>query len=558
MPHRRKSRRYPRFLLALGTLLSCLSAAPAASQQSLLQQHPKYRTTKAVFDDLLDAIGDGRAEPALYLVPHRESSGRVAWFSAKQAIVFIEEKTYNLTVSMGPDSLAALAFLLGHELAHYYKDHDWPGDFGQGFSDLEIGGNARELKQYMKEMGTIEAQADEFGGFYGYLAGYNTLGVIDVVLDHIYRAYDLPEEIKYYPSLGERTEIARRSADKLRRMVPVFEAAHKLLLIGKYDEAAHLFDYIARQFPSREIFNNAGVARVLEALGLFGHAPPRFVYPLESDGATRLLQGSKADQFPAIETDAEERHRLLQEARKKFAKAAQKDPRYATALVNTACVLDLLGQGQDALYWAQKGLRQARANQDEISAANALIVSGIARANMDPAAGEQARADFVQAQQGNPGLAQLNLDLLEGHKPAAPESEGSVPLAPERIGDRRAWDYGQTIEDFDAVINLPGLHGKGPQLYIYSKNTPRRSELVLNTGYEIIAFLSTPPAYSQPSARGVRIGQQLPQIEEHYGTATHLATSRQSTYRVYEKPGLIFRFGAHGRLLQWTLYAVDN
>ncbi len=550
--------RLPGIALSISTLLFSFSAGSALSQTTLPQYHPKYQTTKAVFDDLIHAIGDGRAEPALYLVPKAESSGRVAWFSPKQDAVFIEEKTYDLTTALGPDSLAALAFLLGHELAHYYQDHDWPGDFGKGFSDLEIGNNARELKRYMKEMGTIEAQADEFGGFYGYVAGYNTLGVIHLVLEKIYREYDLPEDLKYYPSLSERREIAQRSADKLARIIPVFEAGHKLLLIKKYEQAAHLFDFISKRFPSREIFNNAGVARALNAIHLFEHHQPHFVYPLESDGATRLLQKSKAAPFSYMEPDSEKRNRLLTEAKKMFEKAAQKDPRYATALVNMACVLDLLGLGQDALYWAEQGLRTARENKDEISTANALIIRGIVQVHMDNAARGKTREDFVQAQQGNPQMAQLNLNVLEGNKPAASAPAQTVHYAPERIGDKSAWDYGEVIEKPGLTISLPGVDRAGPQIYLYSRDRVQQSELVLNTGYEIISFLSTTTGYSDPSGRGVKAGHQRPQIEENYGATTHIATSAQGTYCIYDEPGIIFYFDASDRLVEWTLYAVDN
>jgi hypothetical protein len=166
----------------------------------------------------------------------------------------------------GPDSLDALASLMAHELAHYYKDHGWVGDFGNGFADLSVGKKLKKLKRQAAKIVEIETQADYFGGLFGYLAGYNTLGVPPALLNAIYAEYQLEEPLAGYPSLAERREIARRSQRQLAALVPVFEAGNYLMLTGHYAQAAGAFDYIARTFPSREILNNGGVVRALESL----------------------------------------------------------------------------------------------------------------------------------------------------------------------------------------------------------------------------------------------------------------------------------------------------
>ena len=78
---------------------------------------------------------------------------------------------HDLCRAQGPDSLAALAALLGHELAHYYEDHGWIGDFGNGFADLEVAQSLKRQKRSPEKVVEIETQADYFGGFYGYVAG---------------------------------------------------------------------------------------------------------------------------------------------------------------------------------------------------------------------------------------------------------------------------------------------------------------------------------------------------------------------------------------------------
>ncbi len=124
-----------------------------------------------------------------------------------------------------------------------------------------------------------------------------------------------------------------------------------------YEEGLRCFDYIARKFPSREILNNAGVARALEAIDLFEEGALRFAYPFELDAQTRLRSGGKADQYGYVETGGEQRERLLEEAVEKFEKACEKDPDYATACINLACAFGLQGESEDAIHYANKPRR---------------------------------------------------------------------------------------------------------------------------------------------------------------------------------------------------------
>ena len=108
---------------------------------------------------------------------------------------------------------------MGHELAHYYKDHGWIGDFGSGFTDLEVGQEMKALRRDLSKLTEIETEADYFGGFFGYVAGYETLNAADRVLDQIYSTYGLDENLKGYPSLSDRKIIADRSREDLKALM---------------------------------------------------------------------------------------------------------------------------------------------------------------------------------------------------------------------------------------------------------------------------------------------------------------------------------------------------
>lgn len=539
-------------------LLLCL-ALPARSQQFLPRSHPKYQTTQKVFDDLIRASSDGRTRPALYLLPRGATSyRRVAWFNPEQNSLILEERTYDLCASLGPDSLDALAALLGHELAHCYKDHGWVSEFGNGFADLEVGQALQGRMGEANRMVELETEADYFGWFFGYIAGYRTLEIVPQVLQKIYAEYQLGDTIPGYPSLSERQEIARHSAERLHRMVPIFEAGHCLLLVAQYEEAARCFDHIARTFPSRELLNNAGVARALEAIALFPEGQLRFAYPFELDAATRLRGGKKAEEYELAEPREERRARLLEEAKELFETARRKDPTYASACTNLACIAELQGEPEDALFFAEKAVQLARRSNEGPSLADALISRGIARARSDPPDEEAARKDFEEARAGNPSLALLNLTALSpkavGFVPAGGEEKSSG----EQIDGLSAQEYDLVLAAPDVVTGLPAASRSQPAIDISARQTAPWSGLVIDTGYRTLAFLETRRGYSGQTRQGIRIGSLLAQVVEAYGQPTALVPGRQGVYHVYERAQIIFQVGADGKVQGWMIYSMEE
>lgn len=209
-------------LLLLGT----------AGAQPLPPDHPKTVAARRVVDDLVRAIGDGRTPPEFQLLASGSSSRmKVAWFAPGHNLLTLEERAYDLCAELGPDSLNGLAVLLGHELAHYYKDHGWVGDFGNGFAELEVGQTLNQLRRSEEKVLELETEADIFGGFFGYVAGYNTLEAAPPLLEKLYTAYALSTQLRGYPALPERQAIARQSAAELRGLIPAFEAGQRLLLV---------------------------------------------------------------------------------------------------------------------------------------------------------------------------------------------------------------------------------------------------------------------------------------------------------------------------------------
>ena len=480
------------YILSIPCFLLLL--APAAAQLDLPPDHPKYKTSQKIFDDLVRAIGVGRTKPRLRLLGGgADGALQVAWYAPQQNAIVLEERFYDLCTSLGPDSLNGLGFILGHELAHYYNNHYWEKDFASSFANLSVGTTLKGLNLDPATLVKNEAEADLFGGFYGHIAGYNTLGLAPTLLERIYAEYGLDAQLEGYPPLAERQQVAAKALEKLHRKVPIFEAGHRLLLLGQYEEAGRCFDLIGRTFASREILNNAGLARALEALNLFGDGVLPFAYPFELDAHTRLKGGDKASQYDPV-LDSERRQRLLDDAADYFAEARRKDPTYATAYINEACIADLKNQYDDAEHLANKAIKIAR--DQPLSLANALILRGITRIRGQLTDEKTARADFERAQAGNPALAQLNLALLAHTAPLPIHSE-KRPAAPEAIADYQALDYDGFLKDPDMPnANVPSRSHRQPAINIYTRHTPTWSGWLIETSYRAVSLLETNPGYS--------------------------------------------------------------
>ena len=415
----------------------------------------------AIYSRLARVSGDGRQPPQLQVPPEGRSPDgrRVAWYDPGTRTIGIEAKTVRLCQSMGPRSEACLAFYLGHELAHFYKDHAWAADFGSRFSATPTAGMIRPIGEQQRL--TFEAQADDVGVIYGYLAGYDTPGVAGDALSLVYKAYAIAQTSPDYPSLADRQEIARKAAVNLERFVPLFEAGNLLFILGQYKDAAACFDFIARTFASREILNNAGAA-----LAMASAAPDVDWYPWLLDAGTRL-RGPRSRSVAA--PSEEERKELLESARQRLMEATQRDPEYLPAALNLSLVDDLLGRHGTAADDATAALDLAVKSGTEESARLARLARAIA--NLHAGSGQRAQADFAGLSYADPLVAHWSAMAAGQAAPARPGEPVQKPGPDETVGGRRP-------RDVDLSKRQPLLVGHAQ---IRSRMTAQTTELAVST-----------------------------------------------------------------------------
>ncbi|GAW65790.1 tetratricopeptide repeat domain protein [Geoanaerobacter pelophilus] len=558
-----------RLTALLPALVLLFSAATSLAVDSLPTDHPKYQKVKAIYDSVARAFGDGRVPPRLIVSPVGAASrNAVAWSDPgtegaigldadsgplQAGYIAIEEKICDLFASLGDDQESAIAFLLGHELTHYYMRHGWVGDFGNSFASLEVGRKMIKAASY-EDVIKRETEADYFGGFYGHLAGYDTLGVAPRAIELIYASYKLPSKLPNYPTRAEREAIAERAEANLRKLVPVFEAGNRLLLLEKYEATGRLFEHLAHTFPSREMFNNAGVAYASESLRLFRPGTLKFGYPFEFDAETRLkAKGQRAKGLP--DEFAERRNRLLQKGADNFDKAIQRDRGYAAAYVNLAAVDTLIGDRDNAIILANKAMEMARRNNETITLANALVVRGIAYA--EGGNKEKSMVDMAAARNLGSGTAAFNLAQLQDEKGAAPKipggSEASGAETIARISPRDDFVKSKEV----ATFSLKGVDKEEPTITVYSRQGSGWEDMLISVDGQLVRLVSAGKGYQEKSSRGIGVGSSSEELAAKYGEPSRMVTSRQGTYYLYQKGEMIFAADPQGRVTGWMIYTVQ-
>jgi tetratricopeptide (TPR) repeat protein len=523
-----------------------LSIAPAIYADDLTHEQ-KLEAAQRVYDQIVQAIGDSRPAPRLRL----RSSVQVACYWPDKHEIDLDERAFDLCESM-PDRDGALSVLLGHELAHYYGHNGWTQEFGNTIPD-DLAGQLKILSG--PDRLQCEMQADYFGGYYGYLAGYNTLGEFPKLIEAIYRKYD---SMPGYPTLSEREAIANQAQEKLARLIPVFDAGNVLLALREYDSAAFCFDTIAADFPGREILNNAGVARAQAALSLLraDASLTKFVYPFELDADTRL----RLQEISARGLDDETRlkaYALLIDAERCFDEAKTKDPQYAPAYVNLAGVYDLLGEEELAAAFADKAGKVSADWSDTQSAANAKIMLAIVDARQDKSDAAVQILQSVQSAGGSSAdLAKMNLDILHGGAvPTISPSPTTQPAVPESIADAAAGDAKPMDDPPYDTITLSTFSADQPDITIRSKETDAWQGYRIDIGDRLIVAYCTRTGYAGKTARGIVVGDDLSKVLSVYGPPADVTAERQGTLYRFDSANLIFRVGPDGKVTGWIIYS---
>ncbi|MBS1910887.1 MAG: hypothetical protein JST22_02765 [Bacteroidetes bacterium] len=521
---------------------------PAGPLVRPVQDSAGAAAIERVFNDLVRSIHDTSLPPRLEVTDG--SNVTVAAYFPGERVVRVDARLYEVCRTFGTDADNALAVVLGHELVHCYRGFRAAREFGNGAYRDDLHRMASE------KIVSEETEADLIGGFYCRMAGYDGTRVMPELLEKVYDAFNIPDTLQdYLPKSGRKT-IALRVGNQLSRLLPIFDAANFLSLARRYAEVQRCYDHVLRWFPSREIYNNAGVASLLQVLPIIYSEDVGFIYPVELDADSRLrgtdVLNGQIERSTRSPTAKDSAHivQLLDDAEHRFRGAQERDGTYAPALVNLATVYLLRREYQRAIDTAAAAMA---ADWGPMTHILGTIVQSIAYVRLgDPdKARRMLQALRESAQQYNLGaIVDADLAVVNKEDLHVPGGLGK-PSPNETIGGFRGRDTSAlTPPEFDDT--LAGT----PRARILSGRQSGYSMLRMQGDTSWIQFIWTGTEYDGATRLGIRIGSTADDVLGAYGDRPRLVNARQGVYFIYDYSKLIFLIGPGGKVLKWGVYAV--
>lgn len=238
-----------------------------------------------------------------------------------------------------------LAFLLGHELAHYAEGHfvaaaDHNALAKRGLTAVAGASNGAEGEQFRQK----ELNADRQGLIAAALAGFEVTEIVaeNGFLTQWVSRYDT-QASEYAPAV-QRANYLRQHLQQVLQELELYRFGVQLALLGRCEEAQPLFMRFRRVFPSREVLFNQGACALQLALQAMPPAlATQYWLPLAFDSASLLdpvAQGSSRIMRDAKYSPSTRGHL---EAAETFLKlSAQQDSSYWQANLMLAVVQWLL------------------------------------------------------------------------------------------------------------------------------------------------------------------------------------------------------------------------
>ncbi|MBK6543920.1 MAG: hypothetical protein IPG12_01355 [Saprospiraceae bacterium] len=496
-----------------------------------------YKKQKAleIFNKLRDARGDFR-----YPVPTFEMTkdvGMVASMDYNKLQINLEEKAYNVCATFA-DTNAAIAFLLAHELSHYYEKHAWKRGFVSEFKDLAIGLKLDSLQDDVAN----ETEADYLGGFLAYSAGYGFFDQGSAIIKALYKAYGLGNKLPKYPSLQDRQAMSVRTTEKLRRLIQVFDMSNLLIAVGNYSEANEYLKYILMEYQSRELYNNYGVSILSDVMTNYFNANElRFRYPIHLD-----LESSAKDAGIG-----NVRQLLIKQAILQFDAAISMDPNYLPAYINKACAYALLGDPVRGEFYADVEARKiAEQNKDQKAIQDLTILIGIIKANKGDTL--KAKELFETAKMAGSKLAGINLKILN-REPLGDETEsGGSRSKPEQIDNTSLKSLILANEftnpkslQISNTIKFIFVPAQGPSSFLF----------ISEQGDKSTYFHCTKPGYKLATAKKIAIGMNSDAITSPtaYGNPKNTIETPNGRILIYKS--ILFIIGKDDKLERWVVFS---
>lgn len=529
--------------LPVTIILLLFSALSLAAQNQLSTTHYKYKNTLRICEQVALTFSDLRQVPKL-VMPKGKSNQIARFWPESEIQLTIDEKLYDLCREMGKDSLSALAFIISHELTHFFYNHQHPFGF------------ANSPNHPNKPNSEIEMQADLYGLINAFAAGYQSFKVAKPILEKIYRVYQLDDNMMGYPTKTERLKSIEQYAKQAQGLASAFEAGEFLYLKKEYAAAEHCFKHVARTIPAKEILNNLGLTQLQQVLSSEQISTQQmpFKMPVELEAENRLM-GIRGERNPE-KNKAVDIEKLIKESIRNFEKAIELDKGYSTAYINLATARILLtnyGTTRDILDQLRKNTQTLSPDVYLLRAINHLYYKEYeaAQADLDHADGAfEIEYNRKVASWIKKGISEEALKDSVGKYISKPSKiSRSEPLGIEKsIGSLTLSMASNLPIDYEQNLPQPNVvHIR----YSVLREFHAYKIVVKDGTFQVIQnFAQTPDMQTK---QGIKIGDTVEAMQLKYGPPSRMVAIGNGHFYCYDEAHIYFRT-IEGKIDGWLIY----
>lgn len=522
---------YVQFTLFL-VLWSVLGIAQA--QEPLPRSHSAHKQCQKVYTKLKRAIGDQRGGmPALMVLDRKK---RVASYRSMDNTIIIEKKAYDICQTMGHEAESALAFLIGHELTHFYQQNEWGKKGGATHFLLK--------HEILKKYALHDEEADSYSAFVAYLANLNTLSIIPELLEKLYNGYGLNQNLDGYPSLTERKKVVATVTRKVRKFIQMYESANYYVAIGWNLQAINCYLYLAKFIKTKELYHNLGVVLLATAIEHPDSEEYSFLYPIDVD-LTNVFKRPYSVQGG--------QQKLLNDAEDYLKKALTLDANYCSAYLNLSCVYDLKGDVTNALTTLNTA---SNLSPTSLQRAKIAIIKGIVYAHRNQF--QTASKYFDDANRHYQNLpvwyiSNANKKILASEK--APRAKYNIDLE-DQMDDL---SFRTERKRTSSALPLKTSSVLTMEVDFSTKARSFFSRFLIDNkleGKSTYAFLQRTRNKEVTTAKGIKVGDALATIQKAYqGAFFQVVHHHKGFFLVYPGKGLVFQIDLKNRLREWGIFA---
>ena len=241
-------------LISMTIIVFCSAVATASTSEQ------RDRLT-LILKRVASAAGSNHVRPTL----HIEESPGIAHFDMEDRSITVDPRLIKLADASSTHGDKLLAYIIGHEYAHYVRGHEFNRKFHHTFGAmLADAGERPGLSEMLSASRKDEFEADYYGLYYCYIAGYRySANEIRKFMDAIKDEFQTGDISYTHPAWSQRKLVVDTVLVEFERLALTFHSGNALLLSGRYEQATVLYEWISSTVPLPEVQWNEVVSRIL-------------------------------------------------------------------------------------------------------------------------------------------------------------------------------------------------------------------------------------------------------------------------------------------------------